>query len=148
MRPRERPVPRIVGGFDQMRDERDQITLLLRGLAARLEELDRTLADLAWHSQHTLHRPTASATSEFLWKGTTLRMERERLSARLGVLARQLGDLDDRLATDPGSGSARCRRRVCAPSAATRAWDRGCALSADRTWRAEPTPRGSSANPD
>ena len=104
MRPRERPVPRIVGGFDQMRDERDQITLLLRGLAARLEELDRTLADLAWHSQHTLHRPTASATSEFLWKGTTLRVERERLSARLGVLARQLGDLDDRLATDPGSG--------------------------------------------
>ena len=107
MRPRERPVPRIVGGFDQMRDERDQITLLLRGLAARLEELDRTLADLAWHSQYTLHRPTASATSEFLWKGTTLRVERERLSARLGVLARQLGDLDDRLATDPGSGVGR-----------------------------------------
>jgi len=100
MRPLDRPVPRIVGGLDQMRDEREQLTHLLRGLAARLEELDRALADLAWRNRHPRNGTPAR---EILWERTALSGERDRLNDRLGVLARQLGDLDSRLAANPGS---------------------------------------------
>ncbi|MCB9408722.1 hypothetical protein [Mycolicibacterium sp.] len=83
-----------------MRDEREQLTHLLRGLAARLEELDRALAELDWRNRHPR---TGASAGEILWERTTLSGERDRLSARLGVLARQLGDLDNRLTASLGS---------------------------------------------
>jgi chromosome segregation ATPase len=75
--------------------DRDQLTQSLRGLAARLDELDRRLVDLAWRVRGS---QMGVALGEWLCERTALEQERERLSDRLGVLARQLESLDHRLA--------------------------------------------------
>ena len=87
-------VPSVAGGLPQLADEREQLTQLLRRLAARLDELDRGLADLAWR-----HRRPAPGVrlAEILCQRTALEAEHHRLTARLGVLVRQLNDLDSRL---------------------------------------------------
>ena len=93
-----RPNP-SVGLLTRLDAEREQLTRLLRGLAARLDQLDRDLADLAWRQ----HRPGRwSGPADLLHERTTLEAEHGRLTARLGVLARQLNDLDSRLSDDTG----------------------------------------------
>ena len=87
-------VPSVAGGLPQLADEREQLTQLLRRLAARLDELDRGLADLAWRRR----RPAPGVRlAEILCQRTALEAEHHRLTARLGVLVRQLNDLDSRL---------------------------------------------------
>jgi hypothetical protein len=87
--------PCVAGGLPQLSAEREQLTHVLRGLASRLDELDRDLADLAWRH----HRPAAGLNmTEMLCARTALGNERDRLTAHLSVLARQLNDLDSRLA--------------------------------------------------
>lgn len=89
-----RPAPFVAGGLHQLAAEREQLTQLLRRLAARLDELDRALADLAWRRR----RPAPGIRlAEILCQRTSLEAEHDRLTARLGVLARQLNDLDSRL---------------------------------------------------
>ena len=57
---------------------------MLRGLASRLDELDRDLAVLAWRH----HRPaTGLELAGIPCAQTALENERDRLTARLGVLA-------------------------------------------------------------
>ncbi|MGI9125286.1 MAG: hypothetical protein ACR2JM_11130 [Mycobacterium sp.] len=87
-------VPSVAGFVPQLHAERDQLTHLLRGLAARLDQLDRGLSDLAWRHRHS-HR--AAELSEMLCERAHLESERDGLAARLAVLARQLNDLDSRL---------------------------------------------------
>lgn len=91
--------PFIVGDSPQLLSEREQLTRVLRGLAARLDELDRGLADLDWR-----HRRPASdyGLAEMLCERATMETERDRLTARLGVLARQLNDIDSRLSGGTG----------------------------------------------
>ncbi len=89
-----RPAPFVAGDLTQLQSEREQLTHLLRGLAARLDGLDRDLADLDWRHRHPRHRASRGETPG---NRATLQRERERLSARLTVLARQLNDLDRRL---------------------------------------------------
>jgi hypothetical protein len=90
-----RRAPVVNEGLPQLSAEREQLTHVLRGLASRLDELDRGLADLAWRH----HRPAAGLTlTEILCARTAMEHERDRLTAHLAVLARQLNDLDSRLA--------------------------------------------------
>ena len=117
-----------------MQADRDQLTLLLRGLAARLDELDRSLADLAWRGRGS---QIGVALGEWLCERTALEAERERLGGRLAVLANQLTTLDNRL-SDTGSievtpprGSASARTAAIPVSA------QACAPSAGRTWHAD-----------
>ncbi|MFM9035753.1 MAG: hypothetical protein ACKOQ4_15970 [Mycobacterium sp.] len=77
------------------RAQREQLTRLLRGLAARLDELDRELADLAWRRG----RPSA-ALGEMLCERTALEAERSQLTARLGGLADRLKVIDGALSHD------------------------------------------------
>ena len=74
--------------------DREQLTHLLRSLAARLEEVDRRLADLAWRQRRPLPGP---GFGDLFCERTALETERARLSDRLGVLAIQLHKLDTRL---------------------------------------------------
>ncbi len=74
--------------------DREQLTHLLRSLAARLDDLDRRLTDLAWRQR----RPQAGpGFGEKVCERTALESERARLSDRLGVLAVQLRTLDTRV---------------------------------------------------
>ncbi|MFN8071871.1 MAG: hypothetical protein U0R66_08710 [Mycobacterium sp.] len=74
-----------------MEADREQLTLLLRGLASRLDELDRRLADLTWRRQ----RPhTGGRFGETFCERTALEAERDRLTDRLAVLAQRLNLLD------------------------------------------------------
>lgn len=87
--------PCVAGGLSQLLAEREQLTHVLRGLASRLDELDRVLADFAWRH----HRPASGLNvTEMLCAKTDLENERVRLTAHLGVMARQLHDLDSGLA--------------------------------------------------
>ena len=80
------------GALGVMEADREHLTHLLRGLASRLDELDRQLADLAWHRQ----RPrTGARLGETVCERTALEAERERLTGRLGVLAQRLNSLDN-----------------------------------------------------
>jgi hypothetical protein len=94
-----------------MQADRDQLTLLLRGLAARLDELDRRLADLAWRGRGS---QIGVALGEWLCERTALETERERLSGRLAVLANQLTTLDNRLSdTDSIDVTPSARVGIC-----------------------------------
>lgn len=88
------PDPRSGDPLALMQDHREQLTHVLRGLAARLDELDRRLTDLAWrkHRQHL-----SAAVGELLCERTALESERQRLNDRLGVLAKQLNTIDGQL---------------------------------------------------
>ena len=82
------------GALGVMEADREHLTHLLRGLASRLDELDRHLADLAWHRQ----RPRSGAQfGETVCERTALEVERERLTDRLGVLAQRLNTLDSKI---------------------------------------------------
>lgn len=94
-----------------MQKDRDQLTLLLRGLAARLDELDRSLADLAWRGRGS---QIGVALGEWLCERTALEAERERLGGRLAVLANQLTSLDNRLSdTDSVDVTPSARVGIC-----------------------------------
>lgn len=79
--------------------DRDQLTHLLRGLAARLDQLDRRLADLAWRGRGP---HLGAAIGEMLCERTALESERDRLTDRLTALAEQLNGLDSRLSGGEG----------------------------------------------
>ena len=82
------------GALGVMETDREHLTHLLRGLASRLDELDRQLADLSWRQQ----RPRAGARfGETFCERTALEAERERLTDRLEVLAQRLNTLDSRI---------------------------------------------------
>lgn len=89
-----RHAPFVAGGLPQLAAEREQLTQLLRRLAARLDELDRGLADLAWRHRRL---PPGVSLAEILCQREALEAEHHRLTARLGVLVGQLNDLDSRL---------------------------------------------------
>lgn len=94
-----------------MQADRDQLTLLLRGLAARLDELDRRLADLAWRGRGS---QIGMALGEWLCERTALEADRERLGGRLAVLANQLKTLDNRLSdTDSIEWTSSARVGIC-----------------------------------
>lgn len=78
--------------------DREQLTHLLRSLAARLDHLDRRISDLAWRQRRPLTGPGSAGTP---CERTALETERARLNDRLGVLATQLRTLDTRL-SEPG----------------------------------------------
>lgn len=63
----------------RLRDERDQLTHLLRSLAAEVDGLDRRLSDQADRAQ------------------TSLRIQRDRLCGRMQGLASRLEDIDLKL---------------------------------------------------
>lgn len=84
-----------------MPDHREQLTQLLRTLAARLDELDRRLGDLAWrrHRQHI-----GVTLGELLCERTALEAERARLTERLTLLAKQLNAIDSQLSDTVAHG--------------------------------------------
>lgn len=86
------PLP--AGALEAVEADREHLTHLLRGLAARLDELDRRLSDLAWRGRGPR---IGTLLGELLCERTALESERERLSERLGVLANRLNTLDSRL---------------------------------------------------
>lgn len=90
--------------------DREQLTHLLRGLAARLDELDRRLTDLAWRRRQL---NASSAEGETFCERTALENERERLSDRLGVLAKRLNTLDARLSGADGCATSSARVGTC-----------------------------------
>ena len=67
-------------------DDRDALTLRLRALAARLDQLDRDLADRAW--------PSKRFTATVMPTETELEAERAELNAQLRALAAQLSRLN------------------------------------------------------
>ncbi|MCW1958805.1 MAG: hypothetical protein KIH64_009710 [Mycobacterium sp.] len=81
--------------------DREQLTHLLRGLAAKLDQLDRELTDLAWRGRSPR---TGVAIGEMICERTALESERERLTDRLTMLAGQLSTLDSRLSGDDNPG--------------------------------------------
>lgn len=87
--------PGAPGALEFLEADREQLTHLLRGLASRLDELDRHLADLAWR------RRTGPRFGETVCERTSLEAERQRLTDRLAVLAQRLKILDDRLSAVP-----------------------------------------------
>lgn len=94
LQPSRTRVALATGALEVFEADREQLTLLLRGLASRLDELDRRLADLAWRQ----HRPrTGTRFGETVCERTALETERERLNGRLCVLAQRLNTLDTTL---------------------------------------------------
>jgi CRP-like cAMP-binding protein len=77
-----------------MQADREQLTHLLRSIAARLDQLDRQLTDLAWRGRGP---GIGAALGEMICARTALESERERLTDRLTVLAGQLNTLDSRI---------------------------------------------------
>jgi hypothetical protein len=71
--------------------DREQLTHLLRSLAAQLDHLDRQLTDLAWRQRRW---PAGPGVADTFRERTALEAERARLNGRLGVLAAQLTILD------------------------------------------------------
>lgn len=65
-----------------LNDERDALTFQLRTLAARLDQLDRDIADRAWPSKRFTATPMPTETE--------LETERAQLTAQLRTLAAQL----------------------------------------------------------
>lgn len=81
-----------------VQSDREQLTHLLRGLATRLDHVDRRLADLSWPECRS-----------------ALETERERLSDRLAVLA-ALNDptINARMGTCPSCGYPSLASGLCA----------------------------------
>ena len=91
VQPSSQPYPLAAGALTVMEADREQLTYLLRGLASRLDELDRQLADLAWRR---LRPRTGAGFGETYCERTALEAERDRLTGRLGVLAQRLNTVD------------------------------------------------------
>lgn len=98
LRPSCRLSPIAAGARRAMGADREQLTLLLRGLASRLDELDRRLADLAWRQQRAR---IGVGFDETLCERTALETERARLTDRLGTLAQRLNTLDSTMSAHP-----------------------------------------------
>ena len=86
----EFPKPALAGGLNSIQSDRDRLTQLLRGLAAELDELDRQICDINWQRG----RPAGSAIGEMLCQRTDLETKREKITARLHVMAAHLNRLD------------------------------------------------------
>jgi len=82
----------------RIRAEREQLTHLLRSLAAELDELDRRLSDIAWRLRAQHAHPAHHGIDR---EETVLTIQRDRLTGRLQGLASRLKDIDVTL-----SGSA------------------------------------------
>lgn len=89
------------GALTVMQANREQLTLLLRGLAAELDELDRRLTDLAWRQQA---RSSGVGPTEMHCERTALESARDRQNVRLTILARHLNELDSRVSDLKGHG--------------------------------------------
>lgn len=87
------PTPQTLTG---MSADREQLTGLLRTLAADLDELDRRLFDLSWRPQSLAAECTVPSPPH---QRAALLARREQLTARFRGLARQLKDLDTALST-------------------------------------------------
>jgi len=83
--------------------DRERLTLLLRGLAADLDEVDRRLSELEWRERGA---GWAAQTGE----RADLVTRRTRLDARLRVLALQLNELDCAMSTLKGHHHGRGAR--------------------------------------
>lgn len=86
--------PATNGALEILEADREHLTHLLRGLASRLDELDRQLADLTWRQLRPRSGPRFGET---FCERTALEAERERLTGRLGALAQRLNTLDSKL---------------------------------------------------
>lgn len=78
-----------------MMGDRERLTLLLRGLASDLDEVERRLADIAWRERCT--DPAAHADER-----TSLMARRTHLDSRLRVMALKLNGLDSALSSLKG----------------------------------------------
>lgn len=87
-----------LGPETRIRAEREQLTHLLRALAAELDELDRRLSDITWQLRSRHARPAHYGIDR---EHTILTIQRDRLTGRLQGLASRLQDIDVAL-----SGSA------------------------------------------
>jgi hypothetical protein len=87
------PTPQTLTGLPA---DREQLTGLLRGLAADLDELDRRLFDLSWRPQSLAVEYQASSLPG---ERTALLARREQLTTRFNALAQQLKNLDSALST-------------------------------------------------
>ena len=77
--------------------DRDQLTRLLRSLAAELDELDRRLSDLSWQQRSLT--PELAATGH---ERAALLARSKQLTSRLRGFARELNDLDSTLSNVTG----------------------------------------------
>lgn len=94
-----------------MRNRREQLTHLLREIAARLDELERRLTDLEWRR---LSPHGALALGDLLCERTALENERRHLTDRLGLLANQLKAFDNQLShADSDTGLPASRVGTC-----------------------------------
>lgn len=75
------------GHRSRLQTERDQLTGLLRALAADLDDLDRRLSDTSWSRRGEEASPQSAV----------LLAQRERMNTRLHGLARHLSYLDNTL---------------------------------------------------
>lgn len=95
--------------------DREQLTHLLRGLAARLDQLDRQLTDLAWQGRGL---QIGALLGQMVCDRTYLESERARLSERLTVLAGQLNcpvaEVPGRVGTCPSCGYPSLASGLCA----------------------------------
>jgi hypothetical protein len=83
------------GALSRIQNEREQLTVTLRGLAADLDELDRQLSEWVWP-----RRPLTVAEPPI--DRAALEARRAQLNTRLRGLARQLNDLDRALSALKG----------------------------------------------
>lgn len=110
--------PTLAGGaLAGVQAHREQLTFLLRSLAAELDELDRRLSDLTWRRRalRSGAGDTAAAPDR-----VALVTRREQLNTRLRTLAGQLSELDNnaaqatRVGTCPHCGYPSLDSGLCA----------------------------------
>lgn len=78
----------------RMRVEREQLTHMLRAVAAELDDLDRRLSDIVWRLKARLARGADRGVDR---EQAVLTIQRDRLTGRLQGLAARLKDIDDAL---------------------------------------------------
>lgn len=88
--------------MERMRGEREQLTHLLRALAAELDELDRRLSDIAWRLTAGHARGVHAGVDR---ERSALMIQRDRLTSRLQGLASRLKDIDVTLSNTPAHSS-------------------------------------------
>ncbi len=90
-------------GFSRVQTQREQLASGLRNLVAELDGLDRRLSDLDWQCHR---RQSGAIATETSGERTALETRRAELTSQLGVLARDLYDLDMTLASYKGRVTA------------------------------------------